>query len=85
MANGCYVSTIAFLARFQAEFPGERGVPLVMVRRNANTVRWSHTIALVSWRGEWWGRDEYYGVFALDREVGAYPDPDQLADRAANV
>lgn len=85
VANGCYVSTIAFLARFQAEFPDERGVPLVMYLRNAKGVRWSHTIAVISWRGKWWGRDEYYGVFALDRSVGAYPEPEQLANWAANA
>ncbi len=82
VANGCYVSTFNFLARFRAEFPGERGGPALVTLRNADGTRRSHTIALVSWQGEWWGRDEFFGVFALERSVAAHPDPEELAGRA---
>ncbi len=85
VTNGCYVSAIAFLARFQAEFPNERGKPAVITLRNAEGARRAHTVALITWQGEWWGRDEYFGVFALGRSVAANPDPEQLAGRAETM
>jgi hypothetical protein len=41
-----------------------------------------HTIALVSWQGAAWGRDEYYGVFALGRSCGARTDFSTLSAAA---
>lgn len=64
--NGCYLSTFVYLAKFLAAHPGERGEPLTVQSRNYDE---PHTIALVSWRGRWWGRDEYCGVFAIDCAV----------------
>ncbi len=82
VSNGCYVSTFNFLARFRAEFPEERGEPAIVTLRNADGSRRPHTVALVSWQGEWWGRDEYFGVFPLGRSVAAHPNPEELAGRA---
>jgi hypothetical protein len=73
--EGCYLSTLAYLARFQREFPGETGAPLNVVLRSFGS---PHTIAVVSWRGRWWGRDEYSGVFDLGSAVAATRDLDQL-------
>src|SRR5271170_721219 len=52
--NGCHLSTIAFLARFHADFPAEHGEALIVLMRNAGGVRKAHTVALISWRGSWW-------------------------------
>lgn len=80
--NGCHLSTISFLAKFRSDFPGERGEPLVIEMLNPDGLRRSHTIALVSWKGMAWGRDEYFGVFALGRPYGAATDPATLAKAA---
>lgn len=64
--NGCHLSAMAYLAHFRAEFPAEHGRPLVVQMMNADGRIRSHTMALVSWRGEWWVRDEYFGVFPLE-------------------
>ncbi len=77
--EGCYVSTLAYLARFQREFPCETGAPLTVVLRSFGG---PHTIAVVSWRGRWWGRDEYSGVFDLRCAVAETRDIDQLRDAA---
>jgi hypothetical protein len=77
--NGCRLSTLAYLARFTAEFPGERGQPLVVRMRNADGQVRPHTLALVSWQGEWWCRDEYFGVFSLHCSVDGRVSPEELA------
>jgi hypothetical protein len=77
--NGCFISTIAYVARFRAAFPAERAQPLTVELKKFHGL---HTIAVVSWRGEWWGRDEFFGVFALGLRVPLHPDPDQLVARA---
>ena len=85
VTNGCHISTITFLDRFLAAFPAERGEPLVITMLNADWVRRPHTIALLSWQGQWWCRDEYFGVFTLDRPVEAKPDMKQLVLRAETM
>ncbi len=60
--RGCYISTMVFLARFHAEHPTERGEPLTLELASYDG---PHTVALISWRGMLWGRDEYCGVFPL--------------------
>ena len=80
--NGCYLSTTAFIARFAAEFPAERAVPVAMAPRGFGGL---HTITLLTWRGNWWGRDEYFGVFALNRSVAGNPDPAALVLRAERL
>jgi hypothetical protein len=63
--NGCHLSTIAYLARFKAEFPSETGQPLVVMMDNADGSRKAHTIAVITWQHKWWVRDEYFGVCPL--------------------
>lgn len=82
VANGCHLSTLAYLARFARTFPHERGEPLIVAMRNADGATRPHTIALVSWRGQWWGRDEYFGVFPLDAAVAAASSRPRLIARA---
>jgi hypothetical protein len=65
VANGCYVSAAVYLVKFSAAFPAERGEAAPFVLPNADGTRQAHTLAIVSWQGEWWARDEYFGVVAL--------------------
>ncbi len=76
--NGCRLSALAYLARFTAEFPGEHGQPFVVHMRNADGQVRPHTLALITWQGEWWCRDEYFGVFPLKRAVDALSDSERL-------
>lgn len=80
--QGCYLSTLAYLARFRAAFPAERAAPLTVELKKFHG---RHTIAVVSWRGCWWGRDEFFGIFALDRRVAKEPDVTRLVHRAEKV
>jgi hypothetical protein len=80
--NGCFISTLAYVARFRAAFPAERAQPLAV---EPKAFRGMHTITVLSWQGSWWGRDEYFGVFPLGRRVDKYPDPGQLVHRAEVV
>lgn len=82
VTQGCYISTVAYLARFAAAHPAERGHTL---RVDIPTFDGPHTIALVSWRGGWWARDEYCGVFPLDRPVRERDDIAALRPRAEGV
>jgi hypothetical protein len=77
--NDCHLSTLTFLARFQAEFPQERGDAVVVAMHNEAGVRWNHTVALISWHGQTWCRDEYLGVFALDFSFEHRPAAGRLA------
>jgi hypothetical protein len=74
VVNGCHLSTIAFLARYRADFPSEQGEPVVLSLRNVGGVRKLHTVALISWRGAWWCRDEYFGVMPVGCMVEPKPD-----------
>ncbi len=67
LENGCYLSALVYIAQFTAAFPGERAAPLTVRPRNFDE---PHTIALLSWNGRWWGRDEYCGVFEIRSSVG---------------
>lgn len=80
--NGCHLSSIRFLNRYLAEFPGERGETLVVAMRNADGSTQAHTIALISWQGQSWCRDEYYGTFSLDCAAETQPNLDRLSARA---
>lgn len=79
--NGCHLSTLAFLARYQAEQPGERGRPVVVAMRNADGATRPHTLALITFRGELWCRDEYFGVFPLGLRADAEPAERRLVAR----
>lgn len=72
--NGCHISAVTYLARFEADFPEERGHPAITALPSANGITKPHTVALVSWRGEWWCRDEYFGVFRLHCPSNKAPD-----------
>ena len=66
--EGCYISTAVFVAKFRAAFPEEAAVPATV---NVKHYHGPHTVALVSWRGRWWLRDEFMGAVALDATVDA--------------
>jgi hypothetical protein len=66
VSQGCYISTVVYLAKFLAAFPGEFGSPVTIHPKPYPT---PHTIALVTWRNEWWLRDEFLGVIRLNLPV----------------
>ncbi len=66
--EGCYISTVAYLGRFAVEFPGEWGAPFTAFLASN---RWHHTVALVTWRGEWWLRDEFLGAIRMNLPVAS--------------
>ena len=65
VANGCYVSSFVYLARFRAAYPAERAETVAIVLPNADGSFKPHTVAIVSWHGKWWARDEFYGLADL--------------------
>lgn len=69
VANGCFVSAVVYISRFTAAFPGERGETAALMLPNDDGQIKPHTLAVVTWHGEWWARDEYYGVFSLSEPV----------------
>lgn len=85
VTNGCHISTIAYLDRFLAEYPGEQGEPLVITLLNADGIKRPHTIALISWQGQWWCRDESFGAVALGCAVEAWPTGRRLSAKAETV
>lgn len=80
--NGCFISTTTYLAKFTAAFPAEQGRAITVTPRQYET---PHTIALISWHGAWWARDEYCGVFALGLSVAKTSDSRQLSKLATAV
>ncbi len=83
--NGCHLSTLAYLARFSTEFPGEQGRPLIVRMLNADGQVKPHTMSLVSWHGTWWCRDEYFGVFSLGCAVNGEPNIGLLTAQAERL
>jgi hypothetical protein len=77
--NGCFLSALAYVARFRAAHPGERAEVLAVELRRFHG---AHTIAVVTWRGEWWGRDEFFGVFPLGRSAARHREAGALTGRA---
>jgi len=65
VANGCYVSSFVYISRFQAAYPAERAETAAIVLPNADGSFKPHTVAIVSWHGKWWARDEFYGLTDL--------------------
>lgn len=65
--KGCYISTLVYISKFAAAYPAERAAPLTVQSRRFDG---PHTIALLTWQGRWWGRDEYCGVFEIREAVG---------------
>lgn len=79
---GCFISTTAYLAKFAAEHPHEFGAPLTAF---LGVIRRHHTSALVTWRGEWWLRDEYLGLIRLGVPVTRREITDRVARRAEST
>jgi hypothetical protein len=82
VCNGCHLSTIGYLSRYLTNFPQEHGQPLVISMMNADGLRRSHTVALISWQGEAWCRDEYYGAFRLGCRFEAEPNLRRITSKA---
>jgi hypothetical protein len=82
VANGCYLSAVVYLAKFSAAFPAERGEPAAFVLPNAGGGSRPHTLAIMTWQGAWWARDEYFGVIPLGLTSAAPWDPRQAHRRA---
>lgn len=80
--RGCYVSTAVYLARFNREFPHECAESVTVAPAGFDG---RHTIAVLTWNGAWWGRDEFSGVFPLGCDVTTAPDPVSLSSRAQAV
>jgi hypothetical protein len=79
VAWGCYISTAAYLAKFAANHPGEFGAPFTAF---LGVIQRHHTAALVTWRGEWWLRDEFLGVMRLGLPVAGHGVTDRVTRRA---
>lgn len=85
VSNGCHLSTITYLARLKEQYPAESGEPLVIQVVNYDGSVTSHTIALLTWEGQMWCRDEYFGVFRLGCKVDARPSHDRLVAKAETM
>ncbi len=83
--NGCHLSALAYLDRFTTDFPAEQGRPIVVQMRNGDGAVRSHTMALVTWNGEWWIRDEYFGVFPLECSPATETKEARLVARAERL
>lgn len=77
--EGCYVSSVAYVAKFAAEFPGEFGAPCSV---HPSIYPRRHTVALVTWAGEWWLRDEFAGVVRLNLAVASREITETVRRRA---
>jgi len=77
--QGCYLSSVGFIARYTADHPSESGEALTVA---TGSYPGSHTVALVTYEGTWWVRDEYFGVFSLGARVGQHLSPADLSRRA---
>lgn len=80
--NGCYISAVAYVARFAAAYPWEKACSAEVRIRNRDGKTRVHTIVLVTWRNRWWGRDEFCGVFALDETVRESSPSEAIRKRA---
>jgi hypothetical protein len=79
--NGCHLSTLAYRARFSAEFPHEATRTFHVDRRTHEGKHYRHTVALVTWKGGWWCRDEFLGVMNLDLPISSRVSDSRLAAR----
>ncbi len=78
--NGCYLSAVTFLRKFTAAYPAEQGRVV-----GFTPAGWSggHFVAVVTWQGKWWVRDEYFGVFATKLAVGVENDEEKFRQAVA--
>jgi len=79
--RGCRLSALTYLAQFNARFPHESSRELEVTRRGAAGAAQAHTVALITWSGTWWFRDEYLGVVSLGWTVDDHGDSAQLRNR----
>jgi hypothetical protein len=84
VTNGCYISTHGYIAKFKTAFPEERAEPITILPRRGG-IRKPHTVALISWRGRWWLRDEYFGITSVRLPVTPAITPERIADRVAGI
>ena len=82
VSRGCLISTLGYLARFAAEHPHEKSCEIDVLRRGTQGVSEPHTLALVTWSGQWWLRDEYLGVLPLGLPAGEAVTAERLRDRS---
>lgn len=80
--NGCHISSLNFIARFNQEFPHERAELARVLVRSVDDLRIRHTIALFTWQGAWWCRDDIVGLAALEETVNSNADLAALAAKA---
>lgn len=80
--NGCYLSAITYLKKFSEAHPGEQTRVLGFAPRG-----WGggHFVTLITWHGEWWIRDEYFGIFPVGQQAAPAVNPAKLDQRAANT
>jgi hypothetical protein len=83
--NGCYISALAYIAKFKTAFPEERAEPLTVVPRRGGSPGEPHTVALITWRGRWWLRDEYFGIKSVRLPVSSAITPERIAARVAGI
>ncbi len=78
--NGCYLSAVTFLRKFSAAYPAEHGRVI-----GFTPAGWSggHFVAVVTWQGKWWVRDEYFGVFPANLAVGVQKEEEQFRQAVA--
>lgn len=67
VTNGCHLSALRYVARFLEAHPRESASVIVIAPPDARGPRRAHSIVLLTWQGDWWGRDENFGVFPLRR------------------
>ncbi|MBL9199047.1 MAG: hypothetical protein JNL39_01020 [Opitutaceae bacterium] len=82
LPEGCLISTLAYLATFAAEFPGEQRAPFTTLLPHNGQ---HHTVALVTWAGEWWLRDEFLGVIPLKVSAGSGDHMERATQAAGAV
>ena len=84
VTNGCYISAHGYIAKFKTAFPEEQAEPLTILPRRGG-LRKPHTVALISWRGRWWLRDENFGIKSVRLPVSPSITPERIADRVAGI
>ncbi len=60
-ANGCFLSASAYVARLVSTYPAAKASTQTVEIPSCR----GHTIAVVSWNGVKYGRDQYIGVFKI--------------------
>lgn len=60
-ANGCYLSASAYVARLASTYPAADATTYTVEIPSCR----KHTIAVVTWNGVKYGRDQYIGVFKI--------------------